>query len=173
MAVVETEIHQMRKPPVATADFCDWYPSASVVRIRLESFGGARSCSGLVQTILTDDDNSAVRAQLGQPGEGRILVVDNGGSTNCAMLGGNLAAQAAANGWAGIVVNGAVRDVNELSEAPIAVFALAPCPLRSVGRGTGRPGQALRIGGVTIRPSDRLVADADGIAVLPAWAFED
>ncbi len=63
--------------------------------------------------------------------------------------------------------------VDELRETPIAIFALSPCPVRSVGRGTGLPGQELRMGGVTIRPADRLVADADGIVVLPAWAAED
>lgn len=174
MAVVEREIHEQLTPPLATADFCDRYPSANVVQARFESYGGVRRCAGLVQTIQTDDDNSAVRAEVGQPGEGRVLVIDNaGGSTHCAMLGGNLAAQAFSNGWSGIVVNGAVRDLDELCEIPLAIFALTSCPMRSAGRGTGRSGPDLRIGGITLRPGDCLVADADGIAVLPAWAAED
>ncbi len=123
-----------------------------------------------METISTRDDNSLVKATLEEPGNGRILLVDNQGSTTCAMLGGNLAMLAAENGWAGVIVNGAVRDVDELREAPVAVFALATCPRRSRKAGLGTRGKPVRIGGVYVRGEDIIAADADGVVCLASWA---
>jgi regulator of ribonuclease activity A len=95
----------------------------------------------------------------------RVLVVEGGGSLRRALLGGNLAAAAAKNGWAGIVVDGAVRDLAELRAAGIPVKALALVPLRSVKRGEGRREVPVEIQGVAVRPGDWLYADEDGIVV--------
>lgn len=156
--------------PQATADFCDDNPSAQVLQNSFISFGGARGCLGPVETISTRDDNSLVKTTLQEPGEGRVLLVDNQASTNCAMLGGNLAQLAADNGWAGVIVNGAVRDVEELRETPVAVFALASCPRRSQKRGIGTRGEPVRVSGSYIRRDDVIAADADGVVFLASWA---
>jgi len=153
-----------------TADFCDDNPSAQVLQISFLSFGGSRGCVGPVETISTRDDNSLVKATLQEAGEGRVLLVDNQASMTCAMLGGNLARLAADNGWAGVVVNGAVRDVEELREASVAIFALTSCPRRSHKRGIGTRGEPVRIGGSYIRRGDIIAADADGVVFLASWA---
>jgi regulator of ribonuclease activity A len=155
---------------VPTADFCDLHPDAEVLRLEFRTFGGLTGCMGRAETVKSRDDNSLVKATLAEPGEGRVLVVDNGASTNCAMLGGDLAQMAAINGWAGIVVFGAVRDIAELQVTPIAVFALATCPRKSAKRGIGTRGEPLRVAGTYLRRGDLLAADADGVVVLPSWA---
>jgi regulator of ribonuclease activity A len=134
------------------------------------SFGGVPMCVGRVETISTSDDNSQVKSVLGEPGEGRVLFVDNSGSRNCAMLGGDLAELAARSGWAGIIIHGAVRDVEELKAAPLAVFALATCPRKSKKRGLGTRSKPVRIGGSYIQPDDIIAADADGVVLLASWA---
>jgi regulator of ribonuclease activity A len=126
-----------------------------------------------VETVSTRDDNSVVREILREQGAGRVLLVDNSGSTTCAMIGGNLARMAADNGWAGVVVNGAVRDVDEIRSTRVAVFAVATCPRRSVRRDTGTVGKPVRVGGLLIHSGDILAADNDGIAILPSWAARD
>ena len=156
--------------PQATADFCDDNPAAQVLQNSFISFGGSRGCVGPVETISTRDDNSLVKATLQEAGEGRVLLVDNHASTTCAMLGGNLAQMAADNGWAGVVVNGAVRDVEELREAPVAIFALATCPRRSQKGGVGTRGEPVRISGSYICRDDVIAADADGVVFLASWA---
>src|SRR3712207_3336870 len=109
------------------------------------------------------------RAAVEQPGEGRVLVVDGGGSLRCALLGGNLAVLAAEHGWAGVVVNGAVRDADELDAQPIGVRALAAMPRRSEkGMHSGQAGLPVIFAGVVFRQGEWLCADRDGIVVLSA-----
>ncbi len=175
MTVHQIDEHQaqttrMHMPAAATADVCDANPDAKVIQSWFTSFGAASKCAGPVETICTRDDNSMVKRVLTEAGAGRILLIDNKGSTNCAMIGGNLAAQAAEHGWLGIVVSGAVRDVAELREVGIGIFALATCPRRSLNRGIGERGRAVRIGGERINQGDFLVADADGVVTLPSWS---
>jgi regulator of ribonuclease activity A len=99
------------------------------------------------------------------PGEGRVLVVDGGGSLRRALLGGNLGAAAARNGWAGVVIDGCVRDVAELAGHAVGIRALASMPLPPEKRNEGQRDVAVRIQGVWVRPGDWLYADADGIVV--------
>jgi regulator of ribonuclease activity A len=89
------------------------------------------------------------------------------------MLGGDLAGLAADNGWAGIVVNGAVRDLEELRQTPVGVFALATCPRKSQKRGIGTRGEPVRIGGAYIRRDDIIAADADGVVFLASYAAQN
>jgi len=154
----------------ATADICDAYPAAQIIQSQFLSFGGNGKCVGPVEIVATQDDNSLVKTALSEAGEGRVLFVDNSASINCAMLGGDLAALAADNGWAGIVINGAVRDADELTATPIAVFALATCPRKSKKRGLGTIGQPVRVGGTYIRRHDLIAADSDGVVFLASWA---
>jgi regulator of ribonuclease activity A len=94
-----------------------------------------------------------------------VLVVDGGGSLRRALVGGNLAAAAARNGWAGLVVDGCVRDVAELAASAVGIRALAAMPLPTEKRGQGQRDSAVQIQGVWVRPGDWLYADADGIVV--------
>ena len=166
---IEETTTRVHLPEAATADVCDANPSAKFLQCWFSSFGAKRKCSGSVETIETRDDNSLVKSVLAERGAGRVLLIDNKGSTNCAMVGGGLAQLAAEKGWAGIVVNGAVRDVDELNETPIAIFALATCPRRSLNRGIGERSRAVRVGGERISHDDFLVADADGVVVMASW----
>ena len=167
---MEAQMTHVHLPAAATADVCDANPGAMVLQSWFTSYGGATKCAGPVETISTRDDNSLVKTVLAEKGAGRVLVIDNKASTNCAMIGGNLAAIAAKNGWIGIVINGAVRDVEELAETQIAIFALATCPRRSLNRQIGERSVAVRVGGERVSVNDFLVADADGVVVLPSWS---
>ena len=121
---------------------------------------------GPVSTVKCFEDNTLVKAAVESPGQGRVLVVDGGGSLRRALVGGNLAAAAAKNGWAGLVVDGAVRDVAELAQAAVGIKALAAMPLPTERRNEGQRDIAVRVQGLWVRPGDWLVADADGIVVL-------
>ncbi len=153
----------------ATCDLCDPFrddPTAlRVLPPRWVDYGGVPRFAGPVATVQCVEDNVLVKALLDSPGQGRVLVVDGGGSLRTALVGGNLAAAAAKNGWAGIVVDGAVRDVAELRATAVGVRALALCPMPPAKRGGGRQDVPVRLQGVVVRPGDWLYADADGIVV--------
>jgi len=102
-----------------------------------------------------------------EPGAGAVLVVDGGGSMRCALLGDNLALAAIENGWAGMVIYGCVRDVDEIAEMPLGIQALAPHPQKSVKRGVGDRDVVVRFAGLTFAPDAWLYADANGIGVAP------
>lgn len=153
----------------STCDLCDAHerdPALRVLPPVFRSFGGAAAFQGPAATLQCFEDNSLVRQVFEEPGNGRVLVIDGGASLRCALVGGNLAVLAARNGWAGVVVDGCVRDAAELAAQPIGVRALALHPLRSEKRGQGRRDVAVRLQGVGIRPGDWIVADADGVIVL-------
>lgn len=159
----------MQSLPTLTADLCDALgDGAQVLALDWRDYGSVRRFSGPAATVATRDDNGLVRALLEQPGEGRVLVVDNGGARRCAMVGGNLGALAARNGWAGVVIYGLVRDTAELAEQPVGIKALGSCPRPPVKRGVGTLDTLVNIDGVSIRPGDRIVADEDGVVVVPA-----
>lgn len=154
----------------STCDLCDQHekeqphPFAALPPV-FGDFGGVGRFSGPVATVRCFEDNSRVKEAVESPGQGRVLVVDGGSSLRCALVGGNLAEAAAKNGWAGIVVDGAVRDSAELKAARVGVRALALMPLRSVKRGEGRRDVPVNIRGVPVHPGDWLYADEDGILV--------
>ncbi|MCS4503156.1 putative 4-hydroxy-4-methyl-2-oxoglutarate aldolase [wastewater metagenome] len=149
-----------------TTDLCDAHEGRLRILTPIFSdYGGRRSFSGPVLTVKVFEDNSFVRDALSEPGEGRVLVVDGGGSLRCALLGDNLAAMARDNGWSGIVVYGCIRDSGEIGGLDIGVKALNVHPRRSEKRGEGERGIPVSFAGVTIRPEDWLYADEDGIVV--------
>ena len=152
----------------STTDLCDDHPEAQVCEPVFQTYGGRNSFSGPITTLKVFEDNSMVREAVGRPGEGRVLVVDGGGSLRCSMFGGNLAVAAAENGWAGVVVHGCVRDVDELAAQPIGVRALAAFPRRSErGLHSGQAGLPVLFAGVVFREGEWLCADRDGVIVLP------
>lgn len=155
----------------STCDLCDAHKSRSdgVLRVLppvFRDFGARKRFAGVVSTVKCYEDNSAVKAALESPGLGRVLVVDGGASLRRALVGGNIGAAAARNGWAGVVVNGCVRDVAELAACDVGIRALAVLPLPTERRNEGQRDIPVLIQGEWVRPGDRLYADADGIVVL-------
>ena len=156
---------------IATTDLCDANEAAlaeGTLRVfdpGLNPFGARLAFAGRAATLKIFEDNSLVVETVKTAGNGRVLVVDAGGSRRCAVFGGNLAAAAAKNGWAGVVINGCVRDAAEIGAADLGVRALALHPRRSVKRGEGQRDLAVTFLGVTIRPGEWIYADADGVLV--------
>jgi regulator of ribonuclease activity A len=154
-----------RMSPFSTADLCDAHPDLAVLPPVFRDFGGLPSFAGTIETIRVEDDNVLVRAALEEPGAGRVLVIDGGGSLACALLGDQLAALGLENGWVGVIVHGCVRDVATLASLPFGVKAIASHPRKSGKRGTGERGMPLDIDGVRLAPGATVYADADGIVV--------
>ncbi len=156
----------------STCDLCDAHKAGIgrtlfVLPPVFTEYGGLTHFRGVVSTVKCFEDNSLVKSALDEPGDGRVLVVDGGGSVRRALVGGNVAAAAARNGWAGIVVDGAVRDSAELAATPIGIRALALLPLPTDKRNVGERDVPVQVQGVWIRPGDTVCADADGMVVLP------
>ena len=141
--------------------------NALVCGIQFRDFGGATAFSGSIATVRCHEDNVLVKQRAGEPGEGRVLVVDGGGSMRCALVGDNVAGLALASGWAGLVLNACVRDVAALSDLALGIKALGTCPRPSTKTGSGELDVPVSFGGVTFTPGDELYADADGVVVLP------
>ncbi|RUQ33468.1 MAG: RraA family protein [Candidatus Competibacteraceae bacterium] len=128
-------------------------------------YGGEMMFSGAIVTLKVFEDNTLVRKVLEEPGEDRVLVVDGGGSTRCALLGDQLAELAEDNGWAGVVVNGCIRDSAVVAEMGIGVKAIGTHPLKSVKRNSGERDIPVCFAGITFRPGYYLYADEDGMIV--------
>ncbi|MFZ4480508.1 MAG: ribonuclease E activity regulator RraA [Rhodoferax sp.] len=164
--------------PFATCDLCDLHKNDSSGDFRVlppvfRDFGALRRFCGPVVTIRCFEDNSLVKAALDSAGlqqtpagaVGRVLVVDGGASLRRALLGGNLAAAALRNGWAGVVIDGCVRDVAEIALLQVGIRALACMPLPTEKRNQGEADVAVRIQGLWVRPGDWLYADEDGMVL--------
>ena len=162
----------------ATCDLCDTFKNDSSGDFRVlppvfRDFGAVRKFCGPVVTVKCFEDNSLVKAAVDSVGfedtpagrVGKVLVVDGGGSLRRALLGGNLGASAAKNGWAGVVIDGCVRDVAELATHQVGIRALASMPLPTEKRNEGQKDQAVQLQGVWVRPGDWLYADEDGVVI--------
>jgi regulator of ribonuclease activity A len=151
---------------VKTTDLCDAHLDQLQVSEPIwTDFGGVRRFHGPIATVKAFEDNSLVRAALEEPGAGRVLVVDGGGSRRCAMLGDVLAAMGQKNGWSGVVVFGCVRDSADLAGLSLGIKALAVMPNKSEKRGQGQRDVPVRFAGVDYRPGAYLYADEDGVIV--------
>ncbi len=156
----------------STCDLSDAHGDvARVLPPVLRHFGGRRRFAGTIETIKCFEDNSRLRELVEAPGEGRVLVVDGGGSTRYALLGDMLAQRASESGWAGIVIWGCVRDTSVLETLDLGVMAVAGIPRRSPKNGEGAVGAVVEIAGVRVAPGETLVADEDGVVVLAADAL--
>ena len=160
----------------ATTDLCDAHlpdPVDEAVARKAEAvrpgllrdFGGRRAFSGPISTVQAFENNPLVREALGEPGNGRVLVVDGGASLRCALLGDEIAAMGSRNGWQGIVLNACVRDSAELAGVELGIKALGTHPLKSSKRDRGLRDVEVHFGGVRFRPGAWLYADADGVLV--------
>lgn len=149
-----------------TADLCDAYgDDIEVCEPLFQSYGGKTRFAGPIATIKCFEDNSRVRELVAEPGNGRVLVVDAGGSRRRAVLGDMLGQRAVDNDWQGVVLFGCVRDTAELARMPLGVRALGALPMKTDKRDEGQRDLAVRFAGVTFRPNDWLYADEDGILV--------
>ena len=148
----------------STPDLCDQYPElVRVVEPMLSNFGGREQFCGQITTIKCFEDNSLVKQLVGTSGEGRVIVVDAGGSLRRACLGDMLAEQAASNGWAGLIIYGCIRDVDQIRATDIGVQALGVHPMKTDKKGVGKLNIPVTFGGVTFAPKDYVYADNNGI----------
>lgn len=165
-------------PAFATCDLCDAHKNDAPELFRvlppgLHDFGARRVFCGPVVTVKCFEDNTLVKAAVDSVGYldtpagrvGKVLVVDGAGSLRRALLGGNLGAAAARNGWAGVVIDGCVRDVAELAVLDVGIRALASSPMPTEKKNQGLQDLAVQIRGVWVHPGDWLYADADGMVV--------
>lgn len=154
----------------ATCDLCDAHKNDTSGAFRVlppvfHDYGARRRFCGPVATVKCHEDNTLVKAAVDSPGQGRVLVVDGGASLRRALVGGNLGAAAARNGWAGVVVDGCVRDAAELAACDVGIRALGLMPLPTEKRNQGQADVPVQVQGVSVRPGDWLYADEDGIVV--------
>jgi regulator of ribonuclease activity A len=149
----------------STPDLADAAPDARALILPWRDFGARTRFSGVAVTVKCFEDNSLIKALVEQPGHGRVIVVDGGGSLRRALLGDMLAAKAVNNGWAGLVIAGAVRDVEILDTLDLGIKALGACPQKTDKRGEGQQDLAVEIGGATIRSGDCVYADRNGVLV--------
>jgi regulator of ribonuclease activity A len=158
----------MQSSAFAVTDLCDAHEDRLADgRLQLAApgwrdFGAIRRFSGPAVTLRLPEDNSLVRSTLEQPGHGRVLVIDGGASVRCALVGGNLAKLGQDNGWCGAIVNGGVRDADELDACNFGIRALHLVPRRSAKRGLGERDVVLSFAGVIITPGAIIYADRDG-----------
>ncbi len=150
----------------ATADLYDQYEDKlSIATPMFNDYGGNTKFSGYVSTVKVYEDNSLVRAALEEPGDGKVLVVDGGGSLRCALLGDMLAELGVKNNWAGVVVYGCIRDSAVMQTMDIGVKALNTNPRKSVKRGLGERDVVVSFADIIIEAGDYLYADEDGVVV--------
>ncbi len=150
----------------ATTDLSDAHPDTQVCDPIFRDFGGKKAFHGPIATLKVFEDNALVRAALEEKGDGKVLVVDGGGSLRCALLGGNLAQLAVKNGWAGLVIYGCIRDSAEIAGLPMGVKALAVHPRKSEkGLHSAQRDRPVSFAGATFRSGEWLYADSDGIII--------
>ena len=151
-----------------TPDLCDVYPElVQVAEPMFANFGGRDSFGGQIVTVKCFEDNSLVKSQADEPGHGKVLVVDGGGSLRRALLGDMIAEKAAKNGWEGMLIYGCVRDVDVLAQTDLGVQALASHPMKTDKRGIGDLNVVVSFAGLTFKPGDYLYADNNGVIIAP------
>jgi regulator of ribonuclease activity A len=151
---------------IYTADVYDEHGEQfQSVATQFQSFGGTTHFHGPVRTLKCYEDNSLLKEMIATPGEGAVLVVDGAGSLACELLGGTMAKTALDNGWAGVIIHGAIRDREELAALPIGVKALGSNPRKSTKNGSGQSDVEITFGEATFRPGAAVYCDDDGILV--------
>jgi regulator of ribonuclease activity A len=152
----------------ATADLIDAHEHLQSCDVQFHSYGRSPHFFGSIVTVRCRHDNALLKGVLSQPGSGRVLVVDGDGSLHCALVGDLIAGMAMTNGWAGIVVHGAIRDTAAMAALNLGLKALGANPRRSAKAGQGEVGVPVEFGGVVFTPGHWLYSDVDGIVVSPS-----
>lgn len=134
--------------------------------LQLRQYGRVARFAGPVRTVRCREDNALVKQVLASPGNGHVLVVDGGGSLHTALVGDLIAGSGADHGWAGLILNGAVRDVVALRELPLGIKALGSNPRKSAKTGAGELDVPVSFGGVSFSPGDLVFSDDDGVLLL-------
>lgn len=148
----------------STADLVDEMgASLQSVSLQFRNFGGHTRFTGPIRTVKCFRDNALLKSVLGTPGGGAVLVIDGEGSLESALVGDIIAGLGVDNGWAGIIVHGAIRDSVEIGTLPIGVKALGTNPWKSSKEGTGETDVPVTFGGVTFVPGHTVWSDEDGI----------
>jgi regulator of ribonuclease activity A len=151
----------------STSDLYDVHRERAIVcELPFRQFGAVHAFSGEIATVRCREDNVLLKERVAEPGDGRVLVVDAGGSFRCALAGEKVAGRALENGWAGLVINGCVRDVEALAALPIGIKALGASPRPSNKDGGGAVDVPVVFGAATFRPGAMLWSDEDGILLL-------
>lgn len=154
----------MRSTPDLYDDFED---TATTCSVQFRDFGARKQFSGKIRTVHCRNDNQLFRALMDEPGDGAVAVVDGDGSTEVALIGDIIAAKAAKNGWSGVVIFGAVRDVAELAKIDLGIKALGTNPAKSIKRGEGAVDVTVAFGSVRFNPGDWVYCDENGVLVTP------
>lgn len=151
---------------ISTPDLCDEYgDTVRVAEPVFKHFGGVRQFGGEIVTVKCFEDNSKVAEMVRSSGNGRVLVVDGGGSSRRSLLGDQLATLAQENNWQGILIYGYIRDIEEIETMPIGVVALGAVPRKTEKRGLGEVNLDIQIAGLTVKPGEYLYADGSGVIV--------
>ncbi|MDZ4847433.1 MAG: ribonuclease E activity regulator RraA [Chitinophagales bacterium] len=149
-----------------TAELCDSNEGkVAIAQPLLKSFGAKKSFAGEIVTVKVFEDNVRVKEMLGKNGKEKVLVVDGGGSLRCALMGDLLGKMAQDNEWAGVIINGCIRDSAEINAMPIGVKALNTIPIKSKKGGVGEINAPVNFAGVTFTPGEFVYSDEDGIIV--------
>ena len=155
--------------PRATADLVDdIYPDVRSCDLQLRDLGGVTTFAGPITTVKCFQDNALLKSVLSEPGNGGVLVIDGDGSLHTALVGDVIAGIAKDSGWAGLIVNGAVRDASTLRTIEIGIKALGTNPRKGTKTGEGDRDVAVTFGGVTFNPGEIAYCDEDGIVVVSA-----
>jgi len=156
-------------PTTSTADLYDEHGEAlQSCDLQFRQYGGRAAFTGPAVTVRCHQDNALLKSVLGEPGEGRVLVVDGGGSLHTALMGDLIAGLGVTNAWAGVIIHGAVRDVAVLRTLDLGIKALGSNPRKSGKTGAGERDVPVSFGGITVRAGDRVTSDDDGIVVHPS-----
>jgi regulator of ribonuclease activity A len=152
-----------------TADLVDDIgPEVRSCDVQFRQFGGRTEFAGPISTVRCFEDNALLKSVLSEPGEGRVLVIDGDASVHAALVGDVIAELGRSNGWAGLVVHGAVRDAATLRTLAIGIKALGTNPRKGTKTGAGERDVPVSFGGVTFAPGDVAYSDDDGIVVTSA-----
>jgi regulator of ribonuclease activity A len=152
---------------IPTADLFDEHgETLTSCDTQFTQFGARSRFQGEIVTVRCHEDNALLKKVVGEPGHGKVVVVDGDGSVHCALMGDVMAGLAASNGWEGVVIHGAVRDVAALATLDIGIKALGSNPRKSSKHGTGQHNVPVSFGGAVFPPGARLVSDEDGVVVL-------
>ena len=151
---------------LSTPDLCDKFEGEiATAQAQFTQYGKITAFGGLAETVKCFEDNSKVKQAVGEDGSGKVLVVDGGGSHRCALLGDMLAEKAISNGWAGIIIYGCIRDVDEINNMEIGVRALGSNPMKTDKLGAGQRNISIEFAGISVAPGSYIYADNNGIIV--------